>query len=77
MVEPLALKDHTWESRIFFERIVVGFGILVVLTLFLVARFFYLQIVQYDIYATLSDKNRIQVQPRSYRRSYQGCRENA
>ena len=63
MVEPLALKDHTWESRIFFERIVVGFGILVVLTLFLVARFFYLQIVQYDVHATLSDKNRIQVQP--------------
>lgn len=63
MVEPLALKDHTWESRIFFQRIVVGFGILVILTLFLVARFFYLQIVQYDIYATLSDKNRIQVQP--------------
>ncbi len=63
MVEPLALKDHSWESRIFFERIVVGFGVLVVLTLFLVARFFYLQIVQYDVYATLSDKNRIQVQP--------------
>lgn len=63
MAEPLALKDHTWESRIFFERIVVGFGILVVLTLFLVARFFYLQIVQYDVYATLSDNNRIQVQP--------------
>ena len=63
MVEPLALKDHTWESRIFLKRIVVGFGILVVLTLFLVARFFYLQIVQHDVYATLSDKNRIQVQP--------------
>lgn len=63
MVEPLALKDHTWESRIFFERIVVGFAVLVILTLFLVARFFYLQIVQHDVYATLSDKNRIQVQP--------------
>jgi penicillin-binding protein 2 len=63
MVEPLALKDHTWESRIFLERIVVGFGILVILTLFLVSRFFYLQIVQYDVYATLSDQNRIQVQP--------------
>lgn len=63
MVEPLALKDHTWESRIFFERIVVCFGILVLLTLFLVARFFYLQIVQHDIYATRSDNNRIQVQP--------------
>ncbi|MBT5441652.1 MAG: penicillin-binding protein 2, partial [Gammaproteobacteria bacterium] len=63
MVEPLALKDHSWESRIFFERIVACFGVLLVLTLLLVARFFYLQIVQYDIYATLSDKNRIQVQP--------------
>ena len=63
MVEPLALKDHTWESRVFFQRIVVGFCILVVLTLFLVARFFYLQIVQYDVYVTLSDKNRIEVQP--------------
>lgn len=62
MVEPLALKDHTWESRIFLRRIVFGFGILVALTLFLVARFFYLQIVQHDVYATLSDKNRIQVQ---------------
>jgi penicillin-binding protein 2 len=63
MAEPLALKDHTWESRIFFQRIVVGFGVLVILTLFLVARFFYLQIVQHDVYAALSDKNRIQVQP--------------
>jgi penicillin-binding protein 2 len=63
MAETLALKDHTWESRIFFQRIVVGFGVLVILTLFLVARFFYLQIVQHDVYAALSDKNRIQVQP--------------
>ncbi len=63
MVEPLAVKDHTIEGRIFFERIVIGFGLLVVLTLFLVARFFYLQIVQHDVYATLSDQNRIQVQP--------------
>ena len=63
MVEPLALKDHTWESKIFFERIVVCFGVLGVLTLLLVARFFYLQIVQHDFHTTLSDKNRIQVQP--------------
>ncbi|MFT7218995.1 MAG: penicillin-binding protein 2 [Candidatus Azotimanducaceae bacterium] len=62
MVEPLALKDHTWESRVFFERIVVCFGILVVLTLILVARFFHLQIIQHELYVTLSDNNRIQVQ---------------
>jgi len=63
MVEPLALKDHTWESRIFFERIVLSFGLLVLLMLVLVARFFYLQVVEHDTYVTLSDNNRIQVQP--------------
>tara|TARA_E500000331_G_C17257321_1_gene713660 strand:- start:552 stop:2438 length:1887 start_codon:yes stop_codon:yes gene_type:complete len=63
MAEPLALKDHSGESRIFFERAAMGFAVLIGLTLFLVARFFYLQIIQHDVYATLSDKNRIQVEP--------------
>ncbi|SVC45894.1 uncharacterized protein METZ01_LOCUS298748, partial [marine metagenome] len=63
MVEQLALKDHTWEAKMFFRRIVLGFGLIVVLTLLLVGRFFFLQIVQHDVYATRSDKNRIQVQP--------------
>ena len=62
MAEPLALKDHSGESQIYFDRIVLGFGLLLLLTIFLVARLFYLQIVQHDLYATLSDKNRIQVQ---------------
>jgi len=62
MVEPLALKDHTGESKIYFERAVWGFGILIFLTLILFAQLFYLQIVQHSIYATLSDKNRIQIQ---------------
>ena len=62
MAEPLALKDHTGESRIFFDRVTLGFGFLILLTLFLVARMFYLQILQHDLFATLSDRNRIQVQ---------------
>lgn len=62
MSEPLALKDHSGESRIFFERVAVGFGLLIVLTLVLVARLVYLQIIEHDKYSTLSDKNRIQVQ---------------
>ncbi|MEX0941195.1 MAG: penicillin-binding protein 2 [Pseudomonadales bacterium] len=62
MVEPLVLKDHSLESQIFFDRVVVGFALLILLTMFLVGRLFYLQIVQHDIYATLSDRNRIQVQ---------------
>ena len=62
MTEPLALKNHSGESQIFLERAVLGFGMLIVLTLVLLARMFYLQIVQHDLYATLSDRNRIQVQ---------------
>ncbi len=63
MPEPLALKDHSGESRIFLERTVIGFAVLIILTLVLVARLFYLQIIQHEAYATLSDKNRIQVEP--------------
>lgn len=62
MAEPLALKDHTGESQIFFDRVAVGFGLLILLTLLLVARLVYLQIIQHNVYATLSDQNRIQVQ---------------
>lgn len=62
MAEPLALKDHTGERRIYFERAVLGFGLLILLTLFLVARLFYLQVIQHNVYSTLSDKNRIQVE---------------
>ena len=62
MPEPLALKDHTRESQIFFDRITLGLGLLILLTLFLVARMFYLQVMQHNVYATLSDRNRIQVQ---------------
>ena len=62
MPEPLALKDHSGESQIFFERAAIGFGLLILLTLFLVGRLFYLQIIEHNVYSTLSDKNRIQVQ---------------
>lgn len=62
MAEPLALKDHSGESQIFFDRIVLGLVLLVIGILFLAARMFYLQVMQHDLYTTLSDKNRIQVQ---------------
>ena len=63
MAEPLALKDHSRESQIFSDRIVVGCVLLALLTLILIARMFYLQIIQHDVYTTLSDRNRIQLQP--------------
>ncbi|MFT4721486.1 MAG: penicillin-binding protein 2 [Candidatus Azotimanducaceae bacterium] len=60
MAEPLALKDHSRESQTFLDRAVIGFVLLLLLTLLLVARMFYLQIVQHDLFTTLSDRNRIQ-----------------
>ena len=62
MAEPLTLKDHTTESQVFLDRVVLGFGLLLLLTAILVARMFYLQIIQHSVYATLSDKNRIHIQ---------------
>lgn len=62
MPETLAFKDHSDESRIFIKRMVIGFALVVFLTLLLVARLFYLQIIQHDIYVTLSDKNRISIE---------------
>ena len=62
MGEPLVLKDHSGESQIFFERAIIGFLVLIALMLFLFGRFFYLQIIQHDMYATLADQNRIQVE---------------
>lgn len=62
MAEPLALKDLSGESQIFFDRMAVAVAFMLLLTASLVIRLFYLQIVQHDLYQTLSDQNRIQVQ---------------
>lgn len=62
MAEPLTLKDHSTEKQIFIDRVVIGFGLLLALTAILVARMFYLQIIQHGVYTTLSDKNRIHIQ---------------
>ncbi len=62
MAEPLTLKDHSRESQNFVNRVVIGFSILLFFTAILVGRLFYLQVIQYDVYSTLSDKNRIHIQ---------------
>ena len=58
-MEPLALKDHDKESRVFFARVLVAFSLAVLLMILLVVRLFYLQIIQHGniLYA---------VRPKSY-----------
>lgn len=57
------LKDHSQESRTFTARALIAMLIVLIMLGVLVARLYYLQVVEYDRYSTLSDNNRVQLQP--------------
>ncbi len=63
MRKPLALKDHTRERRTFVNRVIVAFILVLLLLGVLLGRMLYLQVGQYEVYRTLSDQNRVQLQP--------------
>jgi len=56
-------KDHHHEARVFGLRLALAFTIVLVLFGVLIARFYTLQVVDYDHYVTRSDRNRIHVRP--------------
>ncbi|MDJ0878573.1 MAG: penicillin-binding protein 2 [Halieaceae bacterium] len=63
MAPAVALKDPYLESRIYGARTVFVLVIVIALMGILMARYFSLQITQYEIYRTESDRNRVQLQP--------------
>ena len=63
MPQPIQLKDHEHDARVVRRRAVAGAVIVLLLTGVLVARLFYLQVVQFDHHTTLAESNRIHVQP--------------
>ena len=63
MRNPVALKDHQRERRTFRFRAMLAFAVVVIMMLALVSRLAYLQVVEHERYSSLSDKNRIQLQP--------------
>ena len=63
MASPQALKDPYRESRIFSARSLLVLVVVVSLLGLLLARYYSLQINQYEIYRTESDRNRVQLQP--------------
>ena len=58
-----ALKDHLKERRTFTFRTLIAFCLVVLMMFGLVARMFYLQVLQHDTYRVKSDLNRVQLQP--------------
>ena len=63
MPQPIQLKDHERDARLVRRRAVVGAIFVLLLTGVLVARMFYLQVIQYEHHSTLAENNRIHVQP--------------
>ena len=63
MSQPIRLKDHEKDARLVRGRVVVGAIVVVVLICVLLARLYFLQVVQYEYHSTLSENNRVHVQP--------------
>ncbi|WP_079204632.1 penicillin-binding protein 2 [Pseudomonas sp. CC6-YY-74] len=63
MPQPIRLKDHEKDARLIRRRALVGALVFLLLTAALIARMYYLQVVQYEYHSTLSENNRVHVQP--------------
>ncbi|TLP69577.1 penicillin-binding protein 2 [Pseudomonas nitroreducens] len=63
MPQPIQLKDHEKDARLVRARVIVGGVAIFLLALVLVARMYHLQVTQYDYHSTLSENNRVHVQP--------------
>ncbi|MBU0809456.1 MAG: penicillin-binding protein 2, partial [Gammaproteobacteria bacterium] len=63
MPQPIRLKDHEKDGRLIRKRALVGAVLVLMLTSVLLARLYYLQVVQFEYHTTLAENNRIHVQP--------------
>ena len=54
MSQPIRLKDHEKDARMVRSRVVVGASVVMVLMCVLIARLYFLQVIQYDYHSTLS-----------------------
>jgi len=59
----VALKDARREQAIFASRSVIAVGGVLLLLLLLVSRYYALQISDFEVYRTASERNRVQLQP--------------
>lgn len=62
MPPPIRLKDHEVDTRLIRGRLIVGAVAVIILTMLLVSRMYYLQVVQFEHHSTLAENNRIHVQ---------------
>lgn len=63
MPNPIPLKDHDKEKGLVNRRLLVCGLLVLALALSLVARLYFLQVIQYDYHSTVSENNRVHVLP--------------
>lgn len=63
MPAPLTLKDHFLETRLITNRAVLLLVLAGLLLLALLSRLLYLQVIEYEHFTTLSEDNRVKLQP--------------
>ncbi|HLV17652.1 MAG TPA: penicillin-binding protein 2, partial [Pseudomonas sp.] len=63
MPDSLYLQDHERDARLVRQRMLVGALAVALLILLLIGRMYYLQVIQYEHHSTLSENNRVHVQP--------------
>lgn len=63
MPRAFTIKDNSEENRLFFNRVVSAFIIIILLTIGLIARLAYLQIVGHQFYSTKAKENSIKLEP--------------
>ncbi|MCK5480658.1 MAG: penicillin-binding protein 2 [Gammaproteobacteria bacterium] len=63
MQQQLTLKDHFFETRLFMRRIIALIILGSVLLLVLLGRLWYLQVIEHEHFTTLSEDNRVKLQP--------------
>ncbi len=68
MQQAETLKDYSREARTFKRRALLAFVIVTLVFMVLVGRAYFLQVMEYDRYSAISDRNRIQLQPVAPRR---------
>ena len=64
MPQPIRIKDHEKDARLVRGRVVFGAIAVVALIGVLIARLYFLQVIQYEYHSTLSENNRVHVQDR-------------
>ncbi|MCK5481794.1 MAG: penicillin-binding protein 2, partial [Gammaproteobacteria bacterium] len=63
MLRQLTLKDHFFETRLFMSRVIALIIFGGILLLVLLGRLWYLQVIEHEHFTTLSEDNRVKLQP--------------